>query len=92
MPLQVDASVAYGLGISGIELTRENIETDGPFNTYTRSGLPEAPIANPGLMAIESVLNPTPNSYLFYITGDDGNFYYAKTLEQHNDNIARHLQ
>lgn len=92
MPLQVDASVAYGLAKSGTELTREDIDTDGPFNTYTRAGLPPAPIANPGLMAIEAVLEPTASAYLYYITGNDGNFYYARTLKEHNQNIIRYLQ
>ena len=92
MALQVDASVAYGLGKPGTQLTRTDIETDGPFNTYTRPGLPPTAIANPGLQAIEAVLNPTPSDYLYYITGNDGNFYYAETLDQHNDNIARYLR
>lgn len=92
MPLQVDASVAYGLQKSGTELTRVDIETDGPYNTYTRNGLPPTPIANPGLAAIEAVLNPTPSEYIFYITGNDGNFYYAVTLREHNQNIADYLR
>jgi len=91
MALQVDASVAYGLEKSGTELTRADIETDGPYNTYTRAGLPPTPISNPGLQAINAVLNSTPSEYFFYITGNDGNFYYAKTLPQHNININRYL-
>ncbi len=92
MALQVDASVAYGLGKSGTELTREDLKVDGPYNTYTRPGLPIGPIANPGLAAIEAVLDPAPSEYLFYITGNDGNFYYAKTLDEHNLNVARYLR
>ena len=92
MALQVDASVAYGLEKSGLDLTRADLETDGPYNTYTRAGLPPTPIANPGLQAIEAVLNPIPNDYIFYITGNDGNFYYAETLQQHNVNIDRYLR
>lgn len=92
MPLQVDATVAYGLRKSGTELTRVDTQTDGPYNTYTRTGLPPTPIANPGRAAIHAVLNPTPSEYLFYITGNDGVFYYAETLQEHNLNIARHLR
>ncbi len=92
MALQVDASIAYGLQKSGVDLTRDDIETDGPYNTYTRPGLPPTPIANPGLQAINAVLNPIPNDYFYYITGNDGNFYYAETLDQHNINIQKYLR
>ena len=92
MPLQVDASVAYGLGKPGTDLTRVDLETDGPYNTYIRVGLPPGPIANPGRVAIKAALGPTLSSYLYYITGRDGNFYYAETLSEHNQNIATHLR
>ena len=92
MALQVDASVAYGLKKSGTLLTREDLTIDGPYNTYTRAGLPIGPIANPGLEAIKAVLNPEPSEYFYYITGNDGNFYYATTLDEHNLNVARYLR
>jgi len=92
MALQVDASVAYGLGKPGTELTTADLDIDGPYNTYTRAGLPEGPIAAPGRMAIRAALNPTPSEYLYYITGRDGDFYYAKTLVGHNQNVINHLR
>ena len=92
MALQVDASVAYGLGKSGADLITADLDIDGPYNTYTRVGLPEGPIAAPGRMAIKAALNPTPSEYLYYITGRDGNFYYAKTLAGHNQNVINHLR
>ncbi len=92
MSLQVDASVAYGLNKSGADLTQADLKTDGPYNTYIKVGLPEGPIANPGRMAIKTALNPTPSAYLYYITGRDGNFYYAQTLTEHNQNVAKHLR
>ena len=92
MALQVDASVAYGLGKPGTDLTRADWEIDGPYNTYTNAGLPPGPIANPGRIAIRAALNPTPSAYRYYITGQDGNFYYAKTLDKHNLNVAKYLR
>lgn len=92
MPLQVDATFHYLLGKASSELTREDLAIDSPYNTYANVGLPPGPIANPGLDAIEAVLDPIESEYLFYLTGNDGNFYYAKTFEEHQANIARYLR
>lgn len=92
MPLQVDAVFEYLLGKTSAELTIDDLAMDSPYNTYTNLGLPPTPIANPGLMAIEAVLNPTPSEYYYYLTGNDGNFYYAKTFEEHKRNKARYLR
>lgn len=92
MALQVDASMEYILDKPLKELTSEDLLTDSPYNTYKNSGLPPTAIGNPGLEAIRSVLEPTPSDYYFYITGNDGEFYYSKTFEQHKVNIARHLR
>src|SRR5690606_4158554 len=66
MLLQIDASVAYGLGKSGMDLTRADLDTPGPYNTYTETGLPPGPIANPGLPSIQAVLDPEPGPWLFW--------------------------
>lgn len=92
MPLQVDAVFQYYTGKGSDELTMSDLKTDTPYNTYTNLGLPPEPIGNPGLMAIEAVLNPTPSEYYYYLTGNDGEFYYAKTHEEHVRNKARHLR
>ena len=92
MPLQADASVEYILDKTLAELTPEDLKIDSPYNTYTNVGLPPTPIGNPGLEAIEAVLHPTPSDYLFYITGNDGQFYYAKDFDQHRVNISRYLR
>ena len=92
MALQVDASMEYVLQKPLSLLTAEDLDTDSPYNTYLYPDLPPTPIGNPGLEAIEAVLNPEPSDYLFYITGDDGNFYYARDFEEHKINIARHLR
>ncbi|MEZ4200129.1 MAG: endolytic transglycosylase MltG [Candidatus Paceibacterota bacterium] len=97
MPLQVDAAMEYALATPLQELLPGELalqirELDSPYNTYKYKGLPPTPIGNPGLTAIEAVLNPKNSDYLFYITGIDGEFYYAETLEEHNQNIARYLR
>ena len=92
MPLQADASIEYVLDKPLSQLTPADLEIDSPYNTYLNRGLPPTPIGNPGLTAIEAVLEPTPSDYLFYITGNDGNFYYARTYEEHQRNIARYLR
>jgi UPF0755 protein len=91
-PLQVDATLTYLLGKTSAELTVDDLALDSPYNTYTNKGLPPRPIANPGIMAIEAVLNPIVTDYLFYLTGDDGNFYYARTFEEHKQNKERYLR
>ncbi len=92
MLLQVDSSIEYILDKPLSELTPEDLKIDSPYNTYLNQGLPPTPIGNPGLDAIMAVLEPTPSEYMFYITGNDGEFYYAKTFNEHRINIERHLR
>jgi len=92
MPLQADASIEYILEKPLKELTPEDLKIDSPYNTYLNKGLPPTPIGNPGINAITAVFEPTASDYLFYITGNDGEFYYAKTFDEHRVNIARYLR
>jgi UPF0755 protein len=92
MGLQVDASMEYILDKPLKELTAEDLKMDSPYNTYLYRGLTPTAIGNPGLDALKAVLEPTPSKYMFYITGDDGNFYYAETFDEHKLNIARYLK
>lgn len=92
MPLQVDATLEFERGKGSAELSIEDLETDSPYNTYTRRGLPPTPISNPGITALRAVLEPTPSDYLYYLTGNDGVFYYAKTFEEHKRNKERYLR
>lgn len=82
--------------IAGILLTRLSIgmplQVDVATETYKVRGLPKNPINNPGLVAIQAVLNPTMTPYLYYITGNDGNMYYAETFPEHRKNIIRYLK
>ncbi len=92
MALQADATIEYVLDKPLASLTPADLELDTPYNTYLYNGLPPTAIGNPGLTAIEAVIYPTESDYYFYITGDDGNFYYAKNFDQHRTNIARYLR
>ncbi|TSC87645.1 MAG: UPF0755 protein [Microgenomates group bacterium Gr01-1014_16] len=91
-PLQVDATVQYALGTSR-EWWSKNIDTKfpSPYNTYLNVGLPPAPIASPGLASIRAALSPQDSPYWYYLTGNDGQMYYAPDLPKHNLNIDRYL-
>jgi UPF0755 protein len=99
IPLYVDATLQYMLGYSDAEkkwwrqgLTVDDIAVDSVYNTRLHAGLPPAPICNPGLSALQAVANPTDSDYLYYIHDTDGVAHYAKTLDEHNANIAEYLR
>lgn len=94
MPLQVDASVQYAIGNPydwWPILTRDDLGVNSPFNTYKFTGFPPAPIANPGISSLEAAASPSQSDYLYYIHDPSGQIHYAKTLAEHNDNIAKYL-
>lgn len=91
MPLQADATFFYLLGKASSELTQEDLATSSPYNLYENTGLPPTPIASPGLEAIKATLNPIRTDDLYYLTGDNGSFYFAETLEEHQQNKRRYL-
>ncbi|MDP1710729.1 MAG: endolytic transglycosylase MltG, partial [candidate division WWE3 bacterium] len=103
--LGVDATVQYALGRhwnaeKGWEwwkddLTSQDLKIDSPYNTYKLTGLPPAPIASPGLDALSAAAAPLDSPYWFYLHAKiDGKIYiyYAKTLEEHNQNVAKYLK
>jgi len=92
MALQADATMEYVLDKPLSELQPSDLQIDSPYNTYLYSGLPPTAIGNPGRTALEAVFAPTPSDYYFYITGNDGQFYYAKDFDEHRRNIARYLR
>lgn len=93
MALQVDATLAYITGKGTGEITNQDKLIDSPFNTYKYRGLPSAPITNPGLLAIEAALNPTPSEYFYYLSAkEDGRTIFSKTLAEHNENRIKYLR
>ena len=91
MRLDVDATVSYMKGDWRAPITYEDLQRDSPYNTRKNLGLPPGPICNPGLVSLEAAMSPAPSSYLYYLTGNNGHMYYAKTLEEHNVNKEKFL-
>jgi UPF0755 protein len=93
MRLQSDPTVVYGLTLGKAPLGRQlifrDLDTPTPYNTYTNGGLPPGPIANPGRAALEAVLNPADTRYLYFVADGSGGHAFAKTLEEHNKNVAK---
>jgi len=92
MPLQADPTVQYALSKERRTLTRADLATDHPFNTYRNTGLPPGPIASPGLSAIEAALDPAPVKYLYFVaTSADGRrHHFSTTVEEHSVAVARY--
>ncbi len=94
MRLQTDPTVIYGIGTSfNGNLTRRDLQTDTPYNTYTRAGLPPTPIALPGKAAINAALHPAPGGDLYFVaTGlGDGSHKFSETKEQHDAAVREYL-
>ncbi len=89
--LGADATVLYGLGRTSGGLTREDLQSDSPYNTRKFAGLPPTPISNPSLSSIRAAIFPAETDYWYYLHGSDGQIHYGKTLEEHNENKRRWL-
>lgn len=99
IPLQTDPTVIYaitkgkhkndGKGPLGRRLLLKDLEYDSPYNTYKNAGLPPGPIANPGKASIEATLNPEEHDYIYFVADGTGGHAFAKTLAEHNANVAK---
>jgi UPF0755 protein len=91
MPLQTDPTVIYGLGeaFDG-NLHKRDLQTDTPFNTYTRGGLPPTPIAMPGLASLRAVLRPPATSALYFVSRGDGSSEFSNNLADHNRAVNKY--
>ncbi len=86
MMLQSDATVNYITRSGRAQSTFDDLEVDSPYNTYQNTGLPPAPITNPGVASIQAVLDPIPNDYLFFLTTKDSPpvTIFSETFEEHS--------
>jgi UPF0755 protein len=94
MRLQSDPSVIYGIRNYDGNIRKSDLRRDGPYNTYTRAGLPPTPIALPGREAIIATLHPEKTDALFFVAIGDGSggHYFAATGAEHNRNVQRYLE
>jgi UPF0755 protein len=92
MPLEIDASIEYVFTEHHDVITKRDLEIDSPYNTYRHSGLPPTPIANPGKPSLVAAFRPATSDYLYYVAKGDGRHAFAKTLAEHNANVARYLK
>jgi UPF0755 protein len=94
MRLQADPTVIYGLGdrYDG-DIRTVDLRTDGPYNTYTRTGLPPTPIALAGAAVIRATAHPEKTAAVYFVASakGDGSHVFSSTLQQHNAAVAAYL-
>ena len=91
MKLQTDPTVIYGMGsrFDG-NLRKRDLLEDGPFNTYTRTGLPPSPIAMPGIASLTAALNPAAGRMLYFVARGDGSSHFSNTLAEHERAVTKY--
>ena len=91
MPLQTDPTVIYGLGpaFNG-NLKKKDLQTDTPWNTYTRAGLPPTPIAMPGKASLLAAVQPAPTNALYFVSRGDGSSHFSANLDEHNRAVNKY--
>jgi len=90
--LETDPTVIYGLGDSyDGNIRRRDLQTDTPYNTYTRYGLPPTPIAMPGKSALVAAATPAQGTAMFFVASGSGGHVFSDTLEQHNAAVRKML-
>lgn len=101
-PLQIDATVQYALSSLRCKkldcdwwpknLSKTDLQIKSLYNTYINQGLPPKPICNPGAAAIKAASSPEKTSAWFYLHDEKGTIHFAKTIEEHNQNVCKYLQ
>jgi UPF0755 protein len=93
MPLQSDPTVIYGLGAAyGGSLHKIDLQTDTPYNSYTRQGLPPTPIALPSRDALRAAVKPDASKALYFVSRGDGTSVFSETLNAHNQAVNQYIR
>ncbi len=92
MRLQSDPTVMYGIANFSGPITKTNLRTPTPYNTYTLARLPAGPICNPGKDALHAVLVPEKTDYLYFVSKGKGQHHFSKTLREHNRAVYKYLR
>ncbi|MDR6373733.1 endolytic transglycosylase MltG [Paraburkholderia caledonica] len=93
MPLQTDPTVIYGMGESyNGHIRKKDLQTDTPYNTYTRMGLPPTPISLPGVASLQAAMNPAQTSALYFVSRGDGSSIFSDTLGDHNKAVDKYIR
>jgi UPF0755 protein len=89
--LDADPSIIYAELLAGTytgALHHDDMRFNSPYNTYTHAGLPPGPIANPGKSALEAAIHPAQSDYYYFVADAAGHHRFARTIEEHNENVA----
>jgi UPF0755 protein len=93
MRLQTDPTVIYGMGVAfDGNIRKRDLQTDTPYNTYTRAGLPPTPIAMPGTAALLAAAQPAETRALYFVARGDGSSEFSETLEAHNRAVDKYIR
>ena len=91
MLLQTDPTVIYGMGdkYQG-QIHKKDLQTDTPYNTYTRAGLPPTPISLPGAASLDAAVNPAKTDALYFVSRNDGTSKFSDSLDEHNHAVNQY--
>jgi len=90
IPLQTDPTVIYGIPNFNGNITRKDLQTPTPYNTYLNRGLPPGPIASPGFKALLAAAEPAQSDFLYFVARGDGTHQFSSTLDQHNHAVRQY--
>jgi UPF0755 protein len=93
MLLQTDPTVIYGMGAKyDGKIRKKDLETDTPYNTYTRAGLPPTPIALPGVQSLQAAMTPAKTEALYFVSRGDGTSHFSINLNEHNKAVDQYIR
>jgi UPF0755 protein len=90
MPLQADPTVIYGMDDFDGNLTKADLHSDNPYNTYTRTGLPPGPICSPGRASLFAAVHPAKADYLYFVAKGDGSHHFSAVYREHVNAVNRY--